>query len=49
MMRASLLLESDPAAAALSASDILAGNPGHPEASLLLAAACRRLGNCKVY
>jgi predicted Zn-dependent protease len=44
-MRASRLLESDPAAAARSASAILAGSPGHPEAGLLLAAACRRLGD----
>jgi tetratricopeptide (TPR) repeat protein len=47
LMRASLLLESDPAAAARSASEILTGHPGHPEASLLLAAAARRLGNSK--
>jgi tetratricopeptide (TPR) repeat protein len=46
-MRASVLLESDPAAAARRASDILAANPSHPEASLLLAAACRQLGNSK--
>jgi tetratricopeptide (TPR) repeat protein len=46
-MRASVLLESDPAAAARRASDILAANPSHPEASLLLAAACRKLGNSK--
>lgn len=44
LMRASLLLESDPAAAARCAGEILAGNPDHPEASLLLAAASRRLG-----
>ena len=45
LMRASLLLESDPAAAAHRASGILAGSPGHPEANLLLAAACRKLGD----
>jgi tetratricopeptide (TPR) repeat protein len=44
LMRASLLLDSDPAAAAARASAILAGSPGHPEASLLFAAACRKLG-----
>ncbi len=43
-MRASLLVESDPAAAARRASEILAQAPGHAEASLLLAAACRNLG-----
>jgi tetratricopeptide (TPR) repeat protein len=44
-MRASLLLESDPSAAARRASDILAGFPGHPAAGLLLATARRRLGD----
>jgi hypothetical protein len=44
LMRASSLLDSDPSAAARRASGILAGSPGHPEANLLLAAACRRLG-----
>jgi tetratricopeptide (TPR) repeat protein len=44
-MRASLLLDSDPSAAARRASGILAGSPGHPEASLLLAAASRKLGD----
>jgi tetratricopeptide (TPR) repeat protein len=43
-MRASLLLESDPSAAARQASDILALTPGHSAASLLLATARRRLG-----
>jgi len=43
-MRASLLLESDPSAAARGASDILASAPGHVAASLLLATARRRLG-----
>jgi len=47
LMRASALLESDPAAAVYRARDILAANPSHPEASLLLAAACRKLGNSK--
>jgi tetratricopeptide (TPR) repeat protein len=45
LMRASLLLESDPAAAARRASVILEGSPGHPEANLLLAAASRKLGD----
>ena len=44
LMRASMLLESDPAAAARQASDILAKSPGHAEANLLFASACRRLG-----
>ncbi|MHB8475076.1 MAG: sulfotransferase [Steroidobacteraceae bacterium] len=44
-MRASMLLESDPAAAARQASDILASSPGHEEANLLFATACRRLGD----
>jgi tetratricopeptide (TPR) repeat protein len=44
LMRASMLLESDPAAAARLASDILANLPGHAEANLLFAGACRRLG-----
>jgi len=45
LMRASLLLESDPAAAARRANEILAGSPGHPAACLLLATACRKLGD----
>jgi len=45
LMRASLLLESDPAAAARSANEILAGSPGHPAARLLLATARRKLGD----
>jgi predicted Zn-dependent protease len=45
LMRASMLLEADPAAAARHAGDILANSPGHAEAALLLAAACRRLGD----
>ena len=44
-MRASLLLDSDPLAAAHRASGILAGSPGNTEANLLLAAACRKLGD----
>jgi predicted Zn-dependent protease len=44
LMRASLLLEADPPAAARRASEILAAFPDHAEASLLLAAACRNLG-----
>jgi tetratricopeptide (TPR) repeat protein len=40
-----MLLDSDPAAAARHASDIVAKSPGHEEANLLLAAACRRLGD----
>ena len=45
IMRASMLLESDPAAAARLAGAILANFPGHEAANLLLAAACRRLGD----
>src|SRR5256714_6287719 len=41
-MRAASLLETDPAAAARRASDILAGSPAHSEAGLLLGAALRR-------
>jgi len=44
-MRASLLLDSDPADAARRARNILAGSPGHTEASLLLATAHRKLGD----
>jgi predicted Zn-dependent protease len=44
-MRAALLLDSDPAEAARQAGAILATSPGNPEASLLLASACRRLGD----
>jgi len=40
-----MLLDSDPAAAARHASDIVAKSPNHEEANLLLAAACRRLGD----
>jgi tetratricopeptide (TPR) repeat protein len=45
LMRASLLLDSDPAGAARGAGEILATWPHHEEANLLLAAACRRLGD----
>jgi predicted Zn-dependent protease len=45
LLRASALLESDPATARLRAAHMLAQSPGHPEASLLLAAAHRRLGD----
>jgi len=44
-MRASMLLETDPAAAARQAGAVLQSHPGHDAASLLLTAACRRLGN----
>lgn len=44
LMRASMLIETDPAAAARCAAGILAAWPGHEAASLLLAAACRRAG-----
>ena len=45
LLRASMLLESNPAAAAKLASSILESSPGHEEANLLLAAACRQLGD----
>jgi predicted Zn-dependent protease len=45
LMRASLLLDSDPGTAARDASKILMALPGHPEANLLLAAACRKFGD----
>lgn len=45
LMRASALLESNPAAAASRASAILESCPGHEEANLLLATARRRLGD----
>ena len=45
LLRASALLETDPAAAAERATGILAAAPAHAEAKLLLAAACRRLGD----
>jgi tetratricopeptide (TPR) repeat protein len=45
LMRASTLLETDPAAALRHAGAILARHPGHDAASLLLSSACRRLGD----
>jgi tetratricopeptide (TPR) repeat protein len=45
LMRASNLLDCDAAAAARAAGEILAAWPRYEEASLLLAAACRRLGD----
>ncbi len=44
-MRASLLLDADPSAAAQRASEILASFPGHTAAGLLLATARRKLGD----
>jgi tetratricopeptide (TPR) repeat protein len=44
LMRAAMLLESDPAAAARQAIAVLASSPGHAAANLLLAAARRRQG-----
>jgi tetratricopeptide (TPR) repeat protein len=44
-MRAASCLDSDPAAAARHASTILDEAPNHPEALLLLAEACRRMGD----
>jgi tetratricopeptide (TPR) repeat protein len=45
LMRASMLLDANPAAAAASASAILGSYPQHEGARLLLAAARRRLGD----
>lgn len=45
LMRASVLLESDPAAALRRASAVLELSPGHEAAQLLLATACRNLGD----
>jgi tetratricopeptide (TPR) repeat protein len=45
LMRASVLLDTDPAEAARRANAILANSPGHAAANLLIAAACRRLGD----
>lgn len=45
LMRASVRMDSDPAAAARAASDILGRFPGHEGATLLLATACRRIGD----
>ncbi len=44
-MRAAAILDSDPVAAARRASDIVAADPAHSGAALLLAAALRRLGD----
>ena len=45
IVRASMLLETDPAAAARIAGALLERDPAHEAATLLLTAACRRLGN----
>jgi tetratricopeptide (TPR) repeat protein len=45
LMRATMLLDTDPAAAARHASAILASDPAHEQAGLLFAAASRRLGD----
>jgi tetratricopeptide (TPR) repeat protein len=45
LMRASVRMDSDPAAAARAASAILGRYPGHEGAALLLATACRRIGD----
>ena len=45
LMRASAYLDSEPATAARRASGILLIDPAHTAAKLLLAAACRRLGD----
>lgn len=45
LMRAAALLESDPSAAAREAEAILASQPGHPTAVLLLGTARRSAGN----
>jgi tetratricopeptide (TPR) repeat protein len=45
LMRASAVLDSSPQSAVRYASAILAHSPGHEAAGLLLATACRRLGN----
>jgi tetratricopeptide (TPR) repeat protein len=45
LMRASMLLDTDPAAAARQAGALLESHPGHDAASLLLSTACQRLGN----
>ena len=45
LIRASMMLDTNPAAAAASASVILQSHPQHEGASLLLAAARRRLGD----
>jgi tetratricopeptide (TPR) repeat protein len=45
LMRASALLDSDPRSAVSLASAILAHTPAHEAAGMLLATACRRLGD----
>ena len=45
LMRAAALLEADPASALRCASAILGHSPEHEQARLLLATACRRLGD----
>ena len=45
LMRAAALLESDPEAVVRRATAILAASPQHESAKLLLATACRRLGD----
>src|SRR2546430_15703568 len=45
LMRAASLLETDPAAAARRASDILAASPAHSQAGPFLCAAPRRFGD----
>jgi tetratricopeptide (TPR) repeat protein len=45
LMRASMLLETDPQAAVRAASAILEREPGHEAAGLLFATACRNLGD----
>lgn len=46
LMRASMHLETDPAASARIAGDVLTAHPGHDAATLLLTAARRRMGDC---
>jgi tetratricopeptide (TPR) repeat protein len=48
LARAAARLDSDPAAAARVASEILAQQPGHAAASLLLATASRNIGHTEV-
>ena len=45
LMRAAALLESNPAAAALEAAEILEEHPGHPAAMMLLGTARRGTGS----
>lgn len=47
LMRAAVLLDTDAVAAARAAADVLATNPRHEQATLLLAAACRRVGDAQ--